>query len=71
MVGRDERPEPELARLAYELATAYRRTANNLPTNEAVRIERVHGRHELVLSGLDKLDEHPAAVRGGEVDLGA
>jgi len=44
------------------LDTAYRRTANNLPTNEAVRIERTRGRQELVLSGLDKLDEPPSLL---------
>ena len=41
---------------------AYRRTADNLPTNEAVHIERAHGRHELVLSGLDQLDEPPSLI---------
>ena len=56
-LGRDEQPEPELARLAHELDAAYRRTADNLPTNEAVHFERAHGRQELVLSGLDNLDE--------------
>jgi hypothetical protein len=40
-----------------ELDEAYRRTADNLPTNEDVHIDRVHGRHEMVLSGLDKQDE--------------
>jgi hypothetical protein len=61
-LGRDEQPEPELARLAHELDAAYRRTADNLPTNEAVHFERAHGRQELVLSGLDKLDEPPSLV---------
>ena len=61
-LGRDELPEPELARLKQELDAAYRRTADNLPTNEAVHIERAHGRHELVLSGLDKLDEPPSLI---------
>jgi hypothetical protein len=61
-LGRDELPEPELARLKQELDAAYRRTADNLPTNEAVHIERAHGRHELVLSGLDKLDEPPSLL---------
>ena len=41
---------------------AYRRTADNLPTNKSVHIERAHGRHELVLSGLDKLDEPPSLL---------
>ncbi len=45
-----------------ELDAAYRCTADNLPTNEAVHIERAHGRHELVLSGLDRLDEPPSLL---------
>jgi hypothetical protein len=61
-LGRDELAEPELERLKQELDAAYRRTADNLPTNEAVHIERAHGRHELVLSGLDKLDEPPSLI---------
>jgi hypothetical protein len=62
VLGRDERPEPELARLKEELDAANRRTADNLPTNEAVHIERAHGRQELVLSGLDQLDEPPSLI---------
>ncbi len=62
VLGRDERSEPELARLKQELDAAYRRTADNLPTNEAVHIERAHGRQELVLSRLDELDEPPSLV---------
>src|SRR5438105_7266122 len=62
MLGLDEEPAPVLERLAQELDEAYRRTADNLPTNEAVHIDRVHSRHELVLSGLDKLDEPPAPL---------
>jgi hypothetical protein len=62
MLGLNEQPAPVLERLAQELDAAYHRTADNLPTNEAVHIERVHGRHELVLSGLDKLDEPPSLL---------
>ncbi len=61
-LGLDELPAPELARLTQELDAAYRRTADNLPTNEAVHIERAHGRHELVLSGLDRFDEPPSLL---------
>ena len=60
-LGRADTPEAELVRWAQELDTAYRRTAANLPTNAAVRIEQAHGREELVLSGLDKLEE-PASL---------
>jgi TnpA family transposase len=62
MLGLHEQPAPVLERLAQELDVAYRRTADNLPTNAAVHIERTHGRDELVLSGLDKLDEPPSLL---------
>ncbi len=62
MLGLNEHPDPMLERLAQELDEAYRHTADNLPTNEAVHIDRVHGRHELTLSGLDKLDEPPSLL---------
>jgi hypothetical protein len=62
MLGLNEQPAPVLERLAQELEDAYGRTATNLPLNEAVHIEHAHGRHELVLSGLDKLDEPPSLM---------
>jgi hypothetical protein len=36
-----------------------------------VHIERVHGRQELVLSGLDQLDEPPSAERLAYRSLGS
>jgi TnpA family transposase len=62
MLRLHEQPAPVLERIGQELDEAYHRTAENLPSNEAVHIERAHGRHELVLSGLDKLDEPPSLV---------
>jgi TnpA family transposase len=62
MLSLNERAEPVLERLAQELDAAYRRTADNLPNNEAVHVERTHGRHELVLAGLDRLDEPPSLM---------
>ncbi|MBD2773974.1 Tn3 family transposase [Iningainema tapete] len=50
-------PQLELEALAHQLDEAYRRTALNLPTNAAVRIEQVDGRDTIVLTGLDKLEE--------------
>lgn len=44
-------PEPELQMLAQQLDEAYRRTAENLPTNASVRIEQVAGRATPVISG--------------------
>jgi TnpA family transposase len=60
----DLKPTPlgELKALGQQLDDAYRRTADNLPTNAAVRIEQVEGRDTLVLSGLDKLEEPPSLI---------
>ena len=55
-------PQLELSALARQLDEAYRRTADNLPTNAAVRIEQVDGRDTIVLTGLDKLEEPPSLI---------
>ena len=55
-------PPPRLESLRRQLDEAYRRTADNLPANAAVRIETVAGRDALTLTPLDKLDE-PASLR--------
>ena len=52
--------EAELLALKSQLDQAYRRTASNLPTNAAVRIEQDSGQDTLVLTGLDKLPEPPS-----------
>ncbi len=61
-LGRAPDPQVELAALGAQLDAAYRRTAANLPTNTAVRVERVAGRDTLVLTPLDKLPEPPSLV---------
>jgi len=48
--------------LGAQLDAAYRRTAANLPTNTAVRVERVAGRDTPVLTPLDKPPEPPSLV---------
>jgi TnpA family transposase len=53
-------PEPELQMLAQQLDEAYRRTAENLPTNASARVEQVNGRATPVITGLDKLEEPPS-----------
>lgn len=58
-LGLDRAPDGELQTLAQQLDLAYQRTAANLPTNRAVRIESPGGRDTLVLTGLDKLEEPP------------
>jgi Tn3 transposase DDE domain len=62
-LNRGESPEPELEMLVQQLDTAYQRTAENFPTNAAVRIEQVKGRDTLTLTGLDKLDEPPTLIK--------
>ncbi len=55
-------PQQELEALASQLDAAYRRTADNLPTNAGVRIEQVERQDSVVLSGLDKLEEPPSLI---------
>ena len=52
--------DSELVTLKFQLDEAYRRTAFNLPTNAAVRIEKQDSRDTLILTGLDKLPESPS-----------
>lgn len=50
-------PETELSLLGQQLHEAYQRTAQNIPTNTAVRVEQENGRETLTISHLDKLEE--------------
>jgi TnpA family transposase len=61
-LGRSESPEPELQALAHQLDLAYQRTAANLPTNAAVRVDQEDGRDTLTVTGLDKLEEPPSLL---------
>ncbi len=60
-LGRSPTAASELESLGKQLDEAYRRAANNLPTNSAVTIERIGRRDVLTLTPLDKLDE-PASL---------
>jgi TnpA family transposase len=60
-LGRSPTPTEELKRLGEQLDEAYRRTARNLPTNTAVRIDHSGRRDVVTLTPLDKLDE-PASL---------
>ena len=51
-----------LSALREELDQTYRAVAANFPNNSAARIEQVDGRDDLILSGLDKLDEPDSLV---------
>ena len=61
-LGRSPTSASELEGLGQQLDGAYRRAANNLPTNSAVTIEQVGRRHVLTLTPLDKLDEPVSLV---------
>jgi len=54
--------EEELATLAHQLDAAYQRTAKNLLTNSAVRIEQHDGQAVPVLTALTKLPDPPSLV---------
>jgi Tn3 transposase DDE domain/Domain of unknown function (DUF4158) len=60
-LGRSPTAAAGLEGLGKQLDEACRRTANNLPTNSAVTIERAGRRDVLKLTPLDKLDE-PASL---------
>jgi TnpA family transposase len=51
-----------LAALRQELDTTYRVVAANFPNNSAARIEQVDGKDDLILTGLDKLDEPESLI---------
>ena len=55
--------EETMALLSQRLDQTYQAVAANLPTNPSARVEQVDGKHELILTGLDKLDEPPSLVR--------
>ena len=55
--------EETITALSRQLDHTYRVVAANLPNNPAARIETVGGQGELVLTGLDKLEEPPSLVR--------
>ena len=62
MLGLSSTPEPFLENIGRELDESYRRTADRWRQNAAVRIEVAGGREELVLTGLDGLEDPPSLV---------
>ncbi|MCU0574727.1 MAG: hypothetical protein MUC41_17300 [Syntrophobacteraceae bacterium] len=50
-------PDKEIEALTAQLDAAYRKVAGNLPENVHVRIEKVEGTDQLVITPLDKLEE--------------
>jgi TnpA family transposase len=61
-LGRHPTPTEELHALAAQLDEAYQRTAANLPTNTAVRLDPSGSRTTLTLRHLDKLEDPPSLI---------
>lgn len=55
-------PQATLTALARELDETYRRVAARLPENNAVRLETIGDKTELVLSPLEALEEPPSLI---------
>jgi len=55
--------EEMIAALSRELDATYHAVAARLPSNPAARIETVDGKDDLILTGLDKLDEPLSLVK--------
>jgi TnpA family transposase len=62
-LGQSLSADDTLATLSQQLDATYRTVAAKLPTNPAARIETREGKEELVLTGLEKLDEPPSLLR--------
>ena len=56
-------PEDTLAGLSHQLDATYRAVAAKLPANPNARVEVHEGKDELVLSGLEKVDEPSSLLR--------
>ncbi|MGA2402176.1 MAG: Tn3 family transposase, partial [Syntrophobacteraceae bacterium] len=62
-LGHSLSAEETIAALAQELDQAYRTVTANLPGNPAARVETSDGKDDLVLTGLDKLEDPASLVR--------
>lgn len=62
-LGHSPSADETIAGLSRQLDQTYRAVAANLPGNPAARIEASDGKDELVLTGLDKLDDPLSLVR--------
>lgn len=62
-LGHSLSADDTLAMLSQQLDATYRTVAAKLPTNPAARIETREGKEELVLTGLEKLEEPSSLLR--------
>lgn len=70
-LGHEKTAKAELSELERLLDENYKRTAERLPNNPAVRIEEQNGTDKLILTGLDKLPEPESLLelRGAVMSL--
>lgn len=61
-LGRTQNVAEEISGLSERLGQAYRLVADNLPDNASLRIEQTDAGDDLVLTGLDRLEEPPSLV---------
>lgn len=59
-LGRSTDAAMELRTLASQLDVAYRRTAENLADNAALRVDHVDGHDQLILTPLERLEDPPS-----------
>jgi TnpA family transposase len=62
-LGHSLSPEDTLSALSQQLDATYRAVAANLPANPHARVEVHEGKDEVVLSGLEKVEEPPSLLR--------
>jgi hypothetical protein len=62
-LGHSLSADENIAKLSRQLDQTYRAVAANLPANPSARVEMSDGKEELVLTGLDKLDDPPSLIR--------
>jgi TnpA family transposase len=62
-LGHSLSADETIAALSQQLDQTYRTVAANVPANPAARVETSDGKDELVLTGLDKLDDPPSLTR--------
>jgi hypothetical protein len=62
-LGHSLSADDTLAKLSQQLDATYRTVATKLLTNSAARIETREGKEELVVAGLEKLEEPPSLLR--------
>lgn len=62
-LGHSLSEDETITKLNHQLDQTYRAVAANLPANPSARVEMSDGKEDLVLTGLDKLEDPPGLTR--------